>query len=450
MGILWGKKENQISSISKISSLILGAFSLGVLLFSSCTKTNEFTIGKDFIDSQTKLQIIDTFRIDLSTILLDSLASSSTNISLAGYYKDDVSGSIRCESYFDLAYQSFADIEDGAVFDSAAFVLAYSKYYYGDTTARMTISVHQLDEKIVPFDNGYLYNNSSFSFNSVPVGSRSFYPTPGSLVDTAVLIPVNALGAQLFTYIRTKNINVSTSEWFSDYLKGFVLIPDSVSGKAVIGFKADKNNLALKIFYHLNKEEPENKEIVISVSEGDHQFNNIRPDFSGSLLSQIKNDGNEISSAASGNQSFLLGSVGLLPKIRFPTLQNILLDRRWKVLKAELVVEPVKTSYNGFKLPEVLNLFDTDKENRLISVLKDDQGNPMKANFEYDAMFSEDTRYTFDITRFINNELADSYVDYNHGLLIGVDQTQFRSSLDRLAVEGKKPPVKLRLYFLTY
>ncbi|MGB8490181.1 MAG: DUF4270 family protein [Bacteroidales bacterium] len=430
--------------------MVLGAFSLGVLLFSSCTKTNEFTIGKDFIDSQTNLQIIDTFRIDLSTILLDSLASSSTKVGLTGYYKDDVLGSVRCESYFDLAYQSFADIEDGAVFDSAAFVLAYSNYYYGDTTSMMTISIHQLDEKIVPFDNGYLYNNSSFSFNSVPVGSKSFYPTPDSPADSVVLIPVDALGEQLFTYIRTKDINVSSSEWFSDYLKGFVLVPDSVNGKAVIGIKANKNSLALKIYYHLNKEEPENKEIVIAMSEGSHQFNNVRSDFGGSPLSQIKNDGNEISSAASGNEAFLLGSVGLMPKILFPTLQNILLDRRWKVLKAYLVVEPEKTSYNGFQLPADLNLYDTDKENRLISVLKDNEGNTLRATFDYDAMFREDTRYTFDITSFINNELADSYVDYYHGLLIGVDQEKFRSSLDRLVVEGKKPPVKLRLYYLTY
>jgi hypothetical protein len=32
----------------------------------------------------------------------------------------------------------------------------------------------------------------------------------------------------------------------------------------------------------------------------------------------------------------------------------------------------------------------------------------------------------------------------------GLDQDKFTSSLDRLLIDDKNPPVKLRIYFLTY
>ncbi len=68
----------------------------------------------------------------------------------------------------------------------------------------------------------------------------------------------------------------------------------------------------------------------------------------------------------------------------------------------------------------------------------------------FDELYDETTSYTFDITNFINDELADARFDYEHGLLIALSQDELRSSLDRLVIEGKNPPVKLRIYYLTY
>jgi len=72
------------------------------------------------------------------------------------------------------------------------------------------------------------------------------------------------------------------------------------------------------------------------------------------------------------------------------------------------------------------------------------------ATLDYVDINEEEKQYTYDITRFINDELSDAYFDYYHGLMPGLDQEKFTSSLDRLLIEGKNPPVKLRIYFLTY
>jgi hypothetical protein len=307
-----------------------------------------------------------------------------------------------------------------------------------------------LTENIVPFENGYLYNNSSFDYVPEAFGTVRFYPEPSSKSDTSVSIPANALGEELFTLIREKDEKVSSAEWFNDYIKGFILTPGSAENKAVIGFDAAQGQISLRIYYHFIKEEPEKHEIQIKMGEARHQFNHVSYDLTSTPLQSIKMEGNEISSAETDFKGYMQGMIGLLPKIQFPSLQNILLENRWKILKAELVVEPVKFSYDIFKLPEKLYIYDTDRENRINSVLIDDESNSLVAQFELDDIFGEETRYTYDITNFINDELSDAYFDYEHGLLLGLEQEEFRSSLDRLLIEGKDPPVKLLLYYLTY
>lgn len=446
------KKEEQIFSFTGISLLFCSIYIAGAIFSVSCTKINEFTIGQDFVEPQTKLMIVDTFKVDLSTVLVDSIPTSSTENAMVGSYRDDQFGSLKCESYFDLAFQTFDNLEENAVFDSAAFILPYSGISYGDTASLMSLAIHQLTEQIVPFSNTGLYNNSSFDYSPEPLGSVQFYPSPKSLSDTVVRVSVLQFGEELFGMIKSKNENVSTEEAFSDLLKGFVITSSDDNNKAVVGFVANKARLKLKFYYHLNKEIPEDKEINLTMGATNHQFNNVRKDFTGTLLEPLQGGTNHVKSQETGNLVFIQGLTGLLAKIQFPTVENLLMGQRWKILKAELVFEPLMNSYDLFRLPQRLFMWDTDKGNRfsLNSYMRDAEGNPVFPEFEYDQFYNEDTRYTFEITNFINRELSDFYFDYEHGLLIGLEQSKFLSALDRLVIEGKNPPVKLRIYYLTY
>jgi hypothetical protein len=408
-------------------------------------------MGGEYIDSQTRVQTIDTFRVDLSTVLIDSLITSSTKTALIGSYSDNVFGSVRCESYFDFAYQEFPDIEEKAIFDSAALILLYSSYSYGDTTSLLTLNIHKLSEKIVPFaTTSYLYNNSKFDYEQETLSSSTFYPTPNSPSDTSVVFPLNSLGEEMFTLIKNNDQSMSSEEWFTDYLKGFVITSESPENRSVLAFTADKDHLKLKIYYHIDKEEPDKKEITITMGQESHQFNNVAYDLTGTPVDGIKNTKNEMMSYMSGNMSFMQGLTGLIAKVRFPTVQDLLAIRRWKIIRAELILEPVKGSFEKSELPDKMYIYDTDRENRILSILKDSQGNMLTAYFEYDDIYGEDTRYTYDITEFIINEFSDSYFDYNHGLMLGLNQDIFRTTFDRLQIQGKTPPVKLKIYFLTY
>jgi len=441
-----GKKGRQI--------LLLIVF--GIVLIGSCTKTNEFTIGTEFMMPETRLEIVDTFRVDLSTILVDSIITSSKQIAYVGNYEDTIFGLITSRSFFDLKYDVFSEIEEKAIYDSAAFILNYTSKNIGDTLYPMSVSVHRMTEQIVPIrlerilynTSAALFNTSSFNYEPEPMSTVVFLPEPNGR-DTAVNLSVNAFGEELFSLIRSKDERVSSEEFFRNYIKGFVLTSGSVVNNAILGFGASTDKLVLKIFYHINREEQEKKELVIKMGDQGRQFNKIDFDLSRTPLAGIRENNNEMPAKLTSNKAFMQGMTGLYIKCRFPTVQNLMDGDGWKILKAELVAEPEKYSYEEFALPDSLYLYAGDKRNNM-TLLKDGNSQQLRALFEFDNYLHENNRYTFEITNFILNELIDSYFDPDQSLILGLGSIEQGARFERLIVEGRRPPVKLRLYYLSY
>jgi hypothetical protein len=449
-----GKLFGQIYSFPKFSAFMTVVLITGTLIISSCTKSNEFTIGDDFVQSQTKLSIVDTFGVKMSTVLLDTsfMVSASSKVALVGTYKDAYLGNVSSESYFDLAYETFTRPDDKAVFDSAAIEMAYSKYYYGDTTALMTMTVHQLTEKIVPFaTTTYLYNNSHFAYSPESLGTLKFYPQPFS-ADTILRIHVDALGEELFNKIVANDQDVSSSEWFMDYIKGFVLVSDSSQSNVVLGFRADNTHLYLKLYYHIDTGEHEDKEISIAMGLANHQFNHVRNNLAGTPLAPIKSNGDVLTSDKTDNKAYLQGLTGLVIKAQFPSLQDLFLSERWQILKAELIVKPDRDSWDFISLPpdENLYIYSTNFNNTALNPLTNSNGEALRPILTEDKVYRENTNYTYDITRFINSQLTNGFFNYKMGLVIGLQQTKMRSTLDRLVINCKGSSVKLRIYYLSY
>ena len=446
-----GKTEKQISFYKTKFSFLFSFLVLVIVSTESCTEPDKFIIGENIVESQTDLKIIDTFKVDLSTVLLDSLPTSGTGLVLVGGDKDEQFGSLESKSYFELAYPTFPTLSDKCVFDSAAFVFSYSKYSYGDTSAILSVGIHQLTERITLNESGYLYNNSSVAYSSEVLGTKLFYPGPESH-DTIVSIPVNEFGRTFYGLIKTKDDVISTEDLFLDHFKGFAITSESGNNNAIIGFSADTNHLSLKIYYHINNDLPEAAERVIKIPFGTKsvQFNGIQYDLSKTELNKLNATDNVVLSSKTGNKAFLQGIIGLIPKVQFPTMQNILLENRWKVVKAELIITPVKASYSLYKLPTQLYLYNSDKHNDQYTLLTLESGTTVVSSLNVDDLYNEDTKYTFDITSFITTELSDSYFDYDHGILIGLKQSEFLSTFERMVIEDKNPAVKLRLYYLTY
>ena len=315
----------------------------------------------------------------------------------------------------------------------------------------MSVGIHQLTERITLNESGYLYNNSSVAYSSEVLGTKLFYPRQESR-DTIVSIPVNEFVKIFYGLIKTKDEVISTKDLFFDHFKGFAITSESGNNNAIIGFSADTNHLSLKIYYHIDKDVPDATERVIKIPFGTKsvQFNGIQYDLSKTMLNKLNATDNVVLSSQTGNKAFLQGMIGLIPKVQFPTMQNILLENRWKIVKAELVIAPVNASYSLYKLPTQLYLYNSDKHSDMNSLLTLESGTTVVSSLNVDDLYNENTRYTFDITSFMTSELSDSYFDYDYGILIGFKQSEFLSTFGRMLIEGKNPAVKLRLYYLTY
>ena len=76
-------------------------------MLSCSTDETTYEVGRDFIDNEIQVRVIDTFSIKAGTFKLDSLITSSKNRILLGNVKDEKLGTISSKSYLELTTSSF-------------------------------------------------------------------------------------------------------------------------------------------------------------------------------------------------------------------------------------------------------------------------------------------------------------------------------------------------------
>ncbi len=439
-------------NIGKIRShlILISLLCPGILLL-SCDNENEFTLGDDFIESSTHLSIVDTFMVDMSTVIQDSIVTSGTKAMLIGNYQDTLFGNTRCSSFFRFGLPESASLDEDDIYDSVVLVLQYSQYYFGDTNIRMGISVHRLNESIELHNNGYLYNVSSLDYEKEPLGSGSFWPAPKAGSANVNIRLNDDFGLDLFNKLVGGSDIVKYEDDFLDYFKGVALLADEKITNTVVGFKAEAGSPIIRLYTHRIKETSVESSYDFPMIDEDHQFNRMHYDFSNTLLKSADNNKTAIPSVLAGNKAYVLGYQKIMTKLRFPSLPDLILNEKGVILKAELVFYPEKFSYYDFSLPERVILYETNRQNRPLSLLYNLQTKDvLTATLDKDLMYREETHYTFDITNFITSEFSDSYFDIEHGLLISLYDNSFQLNLERIVIEARNPAPKLKIYYLTY
>jgi hypothetical protein len=418
-------------------------------LLSSCNNENTFTIGEDFIESATSMAIVDTFTVEMSTVIQDSVPTSGTDAMLMGNIEDTLFGDAGCSSFFQLGLPEGIALYEDDFYDSISLIIHYSGYFYGDTNNLMQINVHRVTDDIKVRDGGYLYNTSTFGYEDDPLGSIRFRPMPGTADSVEIKIS-NAFGLELFGKFVTRSEDVLSEGNFLDYFKGIALLTDASSKNAIIGFKVAPEYLKIRMYTHRIDQTSLSTAYDFPLVYPDKQFNHITYDFSNTLLHYTQDEETTIPSAAAGNKAFVQGYKKIMTRLRFPTLPDILLNNRGIIMKAELVFEPVKSSYADFTLPDFVILYETNRKNQPGALVYNADGTVQTATLVVDDQYHEETTYTFDITQFITAEMADSYFDTDHGLLISLYDETYQLNFERIVIEAKRPAPKLRLYYLTY
>ncbi|HCE56864.1 MAG TPA: hypothetical protein DER09_03455 [Prolixibacteraceae bacterium] len=433
---------------------LLSALLFILISIAGCTDdgSESFSIGEKYLSNQTSVTLIDTFSLGLSTILIDSISTTSPDNFLVGSFTDEYFGKMETSAWFQIDKPDSVAINEESVFDSLTIQIRLNGLSYGDTLQPFTLSVHRVTETMEAPDEVYFYNTTHFQYDENPIGSVVFNPRPNR--DNELEFRLNdALGAELMKFLLNKSDEIASTDNFLEYFKGLVLLGGSDS-KTVLGIAAADSVLSVVLHTHYIGEEREEIEYNFPIYTSGAYFNNIEGDRTGTEIQNLLTQKEEIPASLTGDKTFIQAGTGILTRIDFSSLTRIMeIEDRYIFYKAELILKPFPKSNCQVDFPGEVIMYSTDKSNRIISVLTDSDSETITAEFGFDSQYNEANYYKLDITDFVNDELSDAWVDPNSGLVLSFPDETFTGSLDRVVFDARQADAYrplLKLYFVFY
>ena len=429
--------------IKYLGSIIL-LFS--ILVFASCTKP-DIQWGQNLLNVNSNVQLImvDTFKPKISTVFIDSFATSAKGIIVVGSYTDPVFGTVTSQSFLELAppsvakdnSTSYSNPYQNTIYDSIRLIIKLKKgSYYGDSTKLFHLNVHELAEEITPpFNTTSLYNKDTFAVKPIPLGSEDFSIRP-NMTDSILVKITDSLGLALYKKLSNSNDqDMQNATNFLNYFNG-IRISGSPLNTMIMNFS---DSVILRMYYREKGYYLTNKYTDFTFTNSAHQFNNITVDRTGSPISGINTVNREIPSENTNNIAYLQSATSTMVKISFPSVyylqQN--LQNFSKILSAKLIIRPILNTYSFYALPPQLRLSVTntaanDIGNDLI-VPSSTSATTQYGNLYIDYLYGINTAYTYDITNYIKSQLLTNafYPGNHYGLLLSPPSGAFETSFNR-------------------
>jgi hypothetical protein len=366
---------------------------------------------------------------------------------MVGSYNDGILGKITASSYFKLSLPSATGLSENAKLDSVCLILKPTGYCYGDSTKPVTVEVHQLTDDLENDEVSAWYNTTKINYSAEVLGSKTSVLKPNS--GKLLMVKLSeTFGKNLFDVIYKDGEELESQDNFSKYLKGFALTPGGTEG-SVMQFSTADSIQIMRMYYHIGQED---YTIDFNVYQKSVQYNKISADYSNSILKELKNHEDLLPSTVTGNITYCQAGTGVMTRLEFPSLKSIFQTySAYKILKADLVIKPVKGTYNLIPLPEDINLYYTNSLNDFGSVLADAEGNSVNPTLIIDKMYNK-TSYTFDLTNFITYSLNNPK-DEAPSLLLSINSNYLGYSLERLCLGDSKhasDAIQLKIVFWKY
>jgi len=421
---------------------------LHIILLSSCEQEST-DIGNEFIKIHSRLTMVDSINVEVSTVLFDSIITSGQENILCGSLSDGEFGYITAKSFFEIATPGSLSSTTNAIYDSLSFILYSNSYIYGDTTKPYEISVHQLINNYELNDDGYLYNTLGVSYNSNPLGTAIYIPRPNLKPKLTIKLTDN-LGLELFNKLITEDDDITTQSHFSSYFKGLTLVPGE-NNQAVLGYQINDTSASLRLYYHYSND---NDPTYVDFKYYDltKQYNQITANRTNTIFSDKSKPILEKISNETSHKAYMQGGTGIAIRIKFPTIKNIQISSKYlKIIKADLIIKPVTKTYsNTFPIPPKMVLYESNEKNNLGSTILDNSENTNYGNLNLDYFYPQNTFYSYDITNYINSLINTDDIG-SLGLLFMCPD--FNTSLSRLVIGDFLYPdnnISLKIYYLNY
>lgn len=424
-----------------------------VIIYCSCT--NDVTsIGHDLIYDEDFVAV-ERFPItQTSTVKLDSFATSSGSYTLlknlmVGSAKDPFTGRTTVTPYFEIVPYGGTEIKNTYGYDSITFNFSYSGSIWGDTTAIQTYYVHQLKENPLPdAETDLLYNISTVPYHPEVLGTFDLLPSKRNLQKLYFRLDDN-LGRTLFDMVKYNTEEIRNDALFINYFKGLTLIPDK-NNSCVFTMSALPDSLNVRLHFH-DSDKNYTYMFAKSTEFNRYTFMHITNDAVGTPYSVLTNQMQNLSfqdaawgNAASG-QTLTQGLTGFMIKMELPIAPAG--EKYRTIVKAEIELQPEQYANLEFSLPSIINLYQSDSENKVITPILDAAGNAVSGVLYYNINTPEKNKYVINITDYYNNLCLTPNALENNKVIVSVPVNGMGTSYNRLTVD--RIPV-LKVYYAKY
>ncbi|WP_171594847.1 DUF4270 family protein [Marinifilum caeruleilacunae] len=463
--------------------------------FISCNSDSyeEHEIGDNLIDQTTDVSLVDTFSIESSTVIMDSVITSGYTSATLGRYDDEYLGDVKSEYYGVLSLNGAfnrssidGSVEDVPIrFDSLVFIAYPSGEYYGDTLQTQRVIINRINEDIELPDNEFsFFGHSSFTYDSEPLLDAEFELNPikqseynadidahkedyyGEYFGEGIFIKMEsaeaiALGEDIVEKVNEQSDSVTESIQWQKYMKGIVIRPGD-NNSVMFRVPLADNRLKLRLYYSdtdytdAGKQKFHDFPISSSGNNESLSFMNYSSDRSGTpqQLDRLVAQDVELASEETDDLAFIQGGIGMFTKLRIPHIENLnTLGLTGGILGAELVMYPKDNSFDDemFFLPKEgngtlrgghilyttnISLYNTNENNKFNSALISSSANSNLTMTYVENQANEDeSYYSADVTSFVNDVLINGQ-EYDDALLIGLPVETIGNNFERLIVEN--------------
>ena len=432
---------------------------------------DSFPIGDVFSDNQAVMGYVDTFSLKLSTIKIDSFATSGYSSSMfLGYYKDEKVGNVLTEMYAPIIFSSTLTIPENSIYDSLVICFKPSGVWVGDTVTPKFLNISRVLQKIEPHydaEKQKMFNHQRLQRDTTPLARVTISPNPGrKLVSTARMS--DELGNEWFKMLLESNDVMSNTEYFLDYFKGLAIVPDVTDFTWGLGFTTngmiprsnqieDATQFEIRLYYRRPSDGEDDSYLTFVLANdivNQYKYTYLNNDRTGTPFEKLKKYDDKVYSSESGSVSYVQTGSGLALRIDMPTLNNLhSVAEYMNVIDARLIIKPKENSFDDdvYKLPSTLYVGLTDESNKTVSYLSDMNGNAVSSQIYYTN--NEKTPfYSFQLIGFVRSRIMSPSEDYN-SIVILPSEEEIATSFKRLVVDDYTnygENVQLQVYYLTY
>jgi hypothetical protein len=294
-----------------------------------------------------------------------------------------------------------------------------------------------------------LYNTSSFQLADESLGEMKFYPHPTSLKNLYFRLS-DKFGKVLFRYIVDENDTATNSSYFKEFLKGVAFVSKENENQAAVGFS--KDSLSFRIYYHELLAQSYTKDktfFTFPFDDSAVRFSQILHNPTGSLLENISQSKNELSSTKTLDMTMVQAGSGIYTKINIPGSKYLKgYGKDVAFIASSIQISPLRDSYSDTNpLPDSLAVYIVDRINQITSQLSYSTGYVYAKKY-IPADYSELPYYEIDTTPFFTSELAKTE-GTESSLLIGTVSSKSVTTINPVIFSGKnalQPIVRLHVY----